>query len=114
MHGFVLTDPMGRKSHWQSIDDPNGAGSTMVNGINTAGDLVGFYTDAAETPTACSPPRNPSRNAPSERPNNREGGRPVRPAALVPLTRRIWNASPPRSWPGSSATTANGRGPARR
>ena len=34
-------------SHWQSIDDPNGVGSTIVNGINTAGDLVGFYTDAA-------------------------------------------------------------------
>jgi len=30
-----------------SIDDPNGVGSTLVNGINAAGDLVGFYTDAA-------------------------------------------------------------------
>jgi hypothetical protein len=47
MHGFVLTDPMGPVSHWQSIDDPNGVGSTVVNGINTAGDLVGFYTDSA-------------------------------------------------------------------
>jgi hypothetical protein len=47
LHGFVLTNPMGPVSHWQSIDDPNGVGSTVVNGINTAGDLVGFYTDAA-------------------------------------------------------------------
>jgi hypothetical protein len=47
MHGFVLTSPLGPKSHWQSIDDPNGVGSTTVNGINNAGDLVGFYTDAA-------------------------------------------------------------------
>ena len=47
MHGFVLTNPMGPHSHWQSIDDPNGVGSTLVNGINAAGDLVGFYTDAA-------------------------------------------------------------------
>jgi hypothetical protein len=47
MHGFVLTDPAGPVSHWQSIDDPNGVGSTVVNGINTAGDLVGFYTDSA-------------------------------------------------------------------
>jgi hypothetical protein len=47
MHGFVLTGPLGPKSHWQSIDDPNGVGSTTVNGINDAGDLVGFYTDAA-------------------------------------------------------------------
>jgi hypothetical protein len=46
MHGFVLTNPQG-PSHWQSIDDPNGVGSTVVNGINGAGDLVGFYTDAA-------------------------------------------------------------------
>ena len=47
MHGFVLTNPLGPHSVWQSIDDPNGVGSTVVNGINTAGDLVGFYTDAA-------------------------------------------------------------------
>ena len=47
MHGFVLDDPMGPVSHWHSIDDPNGVGSTVVNGINTAGDLVGFYTDSA-------------------------------------------------------------------
>ena len=43
----MLTSPMGPVSHWQSIDDPNGVGSTLVNGINAAGDLVGFYTDAA-------------------------------------------------------------------
>ncbi len=47
LHGFVLTSPLGPVSHWQSIDDPNGVGSTVVNGINAAGDLVGFYTDAA-------------------------------------------------------------------
>jgi hypothetical protein len=47
MHGFVLSSPLGPVSHWQSIDDPNGVGSTLVNGINAAGDLVGFYTDSA-------------------------------------------------------------------
>jgi hypothetical protein len=47
MHGFVLTNPQGPTSHWQKIDDPNGVGSTVVNGINGAGDLVGFYTDSA-------------------------------------------------------------------
>jgi hypothetical protein len=47
MHGFVLTDPLGPVSHWQRIDDPHGVGSTVVNGVNYAGDLVGFYTDAA-------------------------------------------------------------------
>ena len=47
MHGFTLKAPLGPVSHWQSIDDPNGVGSTLVNGINANGDLVGFYTDAA-------------------------------------------------------------------
>jgi hypothetical protein len=47
MHGFVLSDPLGPVSHWQKIDDPHGIGSTVVNGINSAGDLVGFYTDSA-------------------------------------------------------------------
>jgi probable HAF family extracellular repeat protein len=46
-HGFVLTAPFGPVSHWQKIDDPNGVGSTTVNGINANGDLVGFYTDSA-------------------------------------------------------------------
>jgi hypothetical protein len=46
-HGFVLTSPLGPVSHWQRIDDPNGVGSTVVNGVNYAGDLVGFYTGAA-------------------------------------------------------------------
>jgi hypothetical protein len=45
-HGFVLSNPLGPKSSWQKIDDPNGIGSTVVNGINAAGDLVGFYTDS--------------------------------------------------------------------
>jgi len=47
LHGFVLSNPQGPRSHWQKIDDPNGVGSTVVNGINGAGDLVGFYTDSA-------------------------------------------------------------------
>ena len=28
------------------VTDPNGIGSTVVNGINDAGDLVGFYTNS--------------------------------------------------------------------
>src|SRR5215469_15921235 len=47
LHGFVLSNPQGPASHWQKIDDPNGVGSTVLNGINGAGDLVGFYTDTA-------------------------------------------------------------------
>ncbi|MGD0706178.1 MAG: hypothetical protein ABSA02_40640 [Trebonia sp.] len=29
------------------IDDPNGAGTTLLNGINNENDIVGFYTDSA-------------------------------------------------------------------
>jgi probable HAF family extracellular repeat protein len=47
MHGFELSKPLGPTSTWLSVDDPNGIGSTVVNGINNAGDLVGFYTDSA-------------------------------------------------------------------
>ncbi len=39
-HGF--TYDIATKA-WQSIDDPNGVGTTIVNGINDAGELVGFY-----------------------------------------------------------------------
>jgi hypothetical protein len=50
-HGFTLTSPTGLRSHWTEIDDPNAVNTpgsgTVVNGLNNAGDLVGFYTDAA-------------------------------------------------------------------
>jgi hypothetical protein len=39
-HGFTYN----RKTKaWQSIDDPSGVGTTIVNGLNDAGWLVGFY-----------------------------------------------------------------------
>ncbi len=41
-HGFVWTSANGFKT----IDDPNGIGTTIVNGINDHGDLVGFYGTA--------------------------------------------------------------------
>jgi hypothetical protein len=46
MHGFVLDHPTTTPA-WHSVDDPNGVGSTVINGENDAGDLVGFYTDSA-------------------------------------------------------------------
>ena len=45
MHGFLLSEHL-TYATWTSIDDPNGIGSTVVNGLNDRGDLVGFYTDA--------------------------------------------------------------------
>jgi hypothetical protein len=44
MHGFTLKNPL-TKAKFTSIDDPNGVGTTTVNGLNDAGDLVGFYVD---------------------------------------------------------------------
>jgi uncharacterized membrane protein len=48
-HGFVLTDPLGPTSHWQTVDDPqeSAPGQTFINGLNDAGDLVGFYCASA-------------------------------------------------------------------
>jgi hypothetical protein len=42
-HGFVWIPKHG----FTKVDDPNGAGTTTLNGINNEGDLVGFYTDSA-------------------------------------------------------------------
>jgi len=42
-HGFVYTVSNGQ---YTSVDDPNGIGTTIVNGINDNGDLVGFYGTA--------------------------------------------------------------------
>ncbi len=42
-HGFVYTVSTGQ---FTSIDDPHGVGTTVVNGINDSGDLVGFYGTA--------------------------------------------------------------------
>ncbi len=47
-HGFLLTEPT--RSHytaWQSLDEPNAAGTTVVTGINNHGNVVGYYVDAA-------------------------------------------------------------------
>jgi len=41
-HGFVWT--LGK---FQSVDDPNGIGTTIVNGINDSGTLVGFWGNTA-------------------------------------------------------------------
>ncbi len=42
-HGFVYTV---NSKIFQSIDDPAGAGTTIVNGINDKGFLVGFFGTA--------------------------------------------------------------------
>jgi hypothetical protein len=42
-HGFIWSPDFG----FANVDDPNGIGSTLLNGINDRGTLVGFYTDSA-------------------------------------------------------------------
>jgi hypothetical protein len=43
-HGITYDPASG---NWTQIDDPNGPGGTVLNGINDKGEIVGFYTDAA-------------------------------------------------------------------
>jgi hypothetical protein len=43
MHGFTWRPGHG----FSTVDDPHGIGATIINGVNDAGTLVGFYTDAA-------------------------------------------------------------------
>ena len=40
--GFIWARDFG----FRTVNDPHGSGATTLNGINDAGDLVGFYTDA--------------------------------------------------------------------
>jgi hypothetical protein len=42
-HGFTWRPGHG----FQTVDDPHGIGTTLINGVNDHGDLVGFYTDSA-------------------------------------------------------------------
>jgi hypothetical protein len=43
MHGFTWKPGHG----FTTVNDPNGVNTTTINGVNDAGDLVGFYVDAA-------------------------------------------------------------------
>ena len=47
-HGFVLTSPTnGQQTRiWQSVDEPNAAGATVITGINNHDDICGWYVDA--------------------------------------------------------------------
>jgi hypothetical protein len=47
-HGFTLTNPL-KKPVWTTVDDPNGIGETLINGVNDQGDLVGFWQPTGTT-----------------------------------------------------------------
>jgi hypothetical protein len=42
-YGFVWAPGLG----FQTVNDPNGVGSTVINGINDHDRIVGFYTDSS-------------------------------------------------------------------
>ena len=42
-HGFTWRPGYG----FTTVDDPQGIGTTIINGVNDHGALVGFYTDSA-------------------------------------------------------------------
>ena len=47
-HGFTWTPPIEQgTARFASVSDPFGKNSTTINGVNTKGDLVGFYTDSS-------------------------------------------------------------------
>jgi hypothetical protein len=43
-YGFTWTPKHG----FTEVNDPHGLGSTLINGVNDSGDLVGFFTNAAD------------------------------------------------------------------
>jgi hypothetical protein len=45
-HGFLLASPLSKNPTWQSIDDPDAVGPTVVTSINAHLDLVGYYVDS--------------------------------------------------------------------
>jgi len=44
MHGFVYAGGV-----FTTVNDPNGVNTTIVNGINDKGQLVGFYVNGGNT-----------------------------------------------------------------
>lgn len=45
-HGFVLTNLLTNPTY-ETVDDPNGIGTTGIGGVNDKGELVGIYVDGA-------------------------------------------------------------------
>lgn len=46
-HGFVLTYPTSSsKKYWQSVDEPNAAGTTVITSMNNHHSISGWYVDS--------------------------------------------------------------------
>jgi hypothetical protein len=87
-HGFTWTPRHG----FTTVDNPNGRGTTTINGLNNAGHLVGFYTDAkgnthgfllarqhhvAPAPMPTATPTNTATATPTATPTNTATGTPT-------------------------------------
>ena len=48
IHGFIY-----KGGTFQQVDDPHGVGMTLINGVNNAGWIVGFYGSCASGGTTC-------------------------------------------------------------
>jgi len=46
-HGFVLVIQSSGSTTWQSIDEPNANGVTVISGINDNGQICGWYNDSS-------------------------------------------------------------------
>jgi hypothetical protein len=49
IHGFLLDNPTsgGGARQWQSVDEPNAVGATVITGIDNHDDICGWYIDSA-------------------------------------------------------------------
>jgi hypothetical protein len=47
-HGFLLRNPTaGKDAIWQTLDEPNAAGTTVVTGMNNHHAITGYYVDSS-------------------------------------------------------------------
>ena len=46
-HGFVVTNPQTKSPTWQSVDEPDAVGVTVISSINHHRTIVGWYNDSS-------------------------------------------------------------------
>jgi Cu/Zn superoxide dismutase len=78
-HGFTWT----ARNGFKTVDDPDGVGTTTINGVNDAGVLVGFYVDGAGdthgmlAKSSMPNPQPPTSATPTTSPSPTTGAQPV-------------------------------------
>ncbi len=100
-HGFVYTIGTAK---FVTVDDPDGVGTTLVNGINDAGTLVGFFGTAPVNTGFVATPVAGDAASGVERVENRAG----RPTSVSPVAKRSTSNNLPPSY--SPSAVEFGRG----